>query len=175
MEKALKTVQTISKVMSILAKIAFVCTIIGAAGSLLGGISLFSVPLLGETVADIIVSETGAESVIGLGVGLIAVCIFLIGTAIALGFVCQYFKHELADGTPFTHNGAAELLRVGIISLAVPFGALIFSSAVAAFSGASNAISLEFNATSGIAMILLSYVFSYGAHLADSKSDNEQN
>ena len=33
-----------------------------------------------------------------------------------------YFKNELADGNPFTLRGAKELMRLGILTIAIPLG-----------------------------------------------------
>lgn len=48
-----------------------------------------------------------------LGIALIYESIYLVGVAVAMGFTCNYFKHELADGTPFTHSGADLIVCAG--------------------------------------------------------------
>ena len=37
-------------------------------------------------------------------------------------FAACYFKKELKAGTPFTLSGAKELLRLGILTVAIPLG-----------------------------------------------------
>ncbi len=171
--ESLGTVQKIVKVLYIICKIIFICAIVGAAGSLVGSLALFIVPILGEWVVDLIVAGAEVESVVQLAVGLLAESIFLCGEIVAVGYVCTYLKNELADGTPFTKRGAKELLKVGIISLAVPMGSLMIASIVAAIGGAQDILSGGYNMLGGIVMILLSFVFNYGADLEES-SKNEQ-
>lgn len=166
--KSLKTVQTIAKVLSILAKIGFIFTIIGAAGSLIGGGAMLAVPYLGEDIVKLIVSEMGDTNATELGIALISESIYLIGVAIAMGFTCSYFKKELADGTPFTHIGADKLKKVGIINLVAPFGTYCISVGILAMTDISESIlSNQYEVVTGVAMILLSFVFHYGADLLE--------
>ncbi len=173
--KSLKTVQTISKVLSILATIAFVFTIIGAAGSLIGGFSLFFAQFLGQDIVDMIVAETHAPNISKLAIALIAESFFLAGVAVALGFTCRYLKNELKDGTPFTYRGSRELLYTGIISIAVPAGTLLISSVITAIFGVpEDLITNNYDITSGVLMILISFIFTYGADISAQKAEPEQ-
>ncbi len=165
--KSLQNVQVIAKVLYIFSVIAFVCTIIGAVGCFIGACVMLLAPLLGEELVSLILTETGAQSIAELPAALFAVCIYLIGGIFAAWFVLRYFKHELADGTPFTHRGAKELCKTGILNLAIPFGTMILASIVIAVAGVSEGlIRVEYNATTGVAMILLSFLLHYGADLA---------
>ncbi len=172
--KSLKTVQTASKVLCIFEFISFICTIIGAAGALVGGISLLCMPYLGKDIVDMIISEAGMENTTQLGIALIAECIYMAGIAVAMGFTHEYFKHELEDGTPFTYSGAKKLFRTGIINIAVPLGAFIVSSMISVFVNTNeSALSNELSITSGIAMILFSFVFKYGADVLNKSDENQ--
>ncbi len=182
--KSLETVQKISKVLSILSIIAFVFTIIGAVGTLVGGIALMLLPGvlnasgLGDDFMELIIEGSGVESLEFLGIELIGTLFIVIAEAVVAFFVCRYFKNELADGTPFTYRGAKELLYLGIISLAVPFGGMIISSTINAVFLIKSNISNQFDITLGVVMILLSFVFKYGAELnekkqAESNTENE--
>ncbi len=42
----------------------------------------------------------------------------------------NYFAHELNTGTPFTQDGAKELLRLGILTICTPLGCLILAEIV---------------------------------------------
>ena len=42
--------------------------------------------------------------------------------AVLAKFAVCYFKKELKAGTPFTLSGAKELLRLGILTVAIPLG-----------------------------------------------------
>ncbi len=170
--KSLKTVQTIAKVLSILAKIGFIFTIIGAAGSAVGSGALLAVPYLGENLVKLIVSEMGDTNATELGFALISESIYLVGVAIAMGFTCSYFKKELADGTPFTHSGADKLKKVGIINLVAPFGTYCISASILDMAGVPESIlSNQYEVVTGVAMILLSFVFHYGADLVEVKKE----
>lgn len=164
--KSLKTVQAIARVLRILVKIGLIFTIIGAAGALIGGIALLSTPYLGRELTGMIVSGVEAGDPTMLGIALVGESVYLAGVAVAMGFTCRYFKNELADGTPFTHRGAKELLRAGILNLAVPLGALCLCSAITAIAQIPETLlSNEYEAVSGTVMILLSFVLHYGADL----------
>ncbi len=153
----------------IITRIGFVCCIIGAAGALIGGVVLLASPAMSEELAKLIMSEMEniSVSVRDLGIGLIAESIFLIGQAVALGFSCSYYKNELLDGTPFTYEGAKKLMTTGIINLAVPFGAMCVSTGIIAMTGIEDLISIEYEITAGVAMILASCVFTYGTDVAE--------
>ena len=171
--KSLDTVQKIAKVIHIICQVLFVCAIVGAAGALIGALALFMLPILGERVVELIVSEVNVETAVQLAVGLIAESIFLCGQIVAMGYVLRYLKNELADGTPFTARGAGELLKVGIISLAVPAGALAVSAIVVAIGNAQDVISNNYDMLGGIIMILMSFVFRYGAELEEKNNNAE--
>ncbi len=170
--KSLKTVQTISKVVSIFVKIGFICTIIGAVGSLIGGIALTMAPYLREDIVALIISESGVDNLRQFGIALQAGSVYLVGVAITMGFTCDYFKKELADGTPFTHSGAEKLKKVGIINLVVPFATYCISAGINAMANISESIfSNQYAVLSGVLMILLSFVFHYGADLIERKNE----
>ena len=44
------------------------------------------------------------------------------GEAVLAKFAEAYFVHELKAGTPFTLAGAKELLRLGVLAIALPAG-----------------------------------------------------
>ncbi len=168
--KSLKTVQNIAKVRSIFVNIGYVFTIIGAVGALIGGVSLRSVPYIGEDISKLIVSEMEGADSTALGFGLIAEGVYLTGVAIGMGFTNRYFKNELKAGTPFTHDGAKELLKAGIINLAVPMGTFSMCAAILSIADCESVLSNEYDAATGIMMILLSFVFHYGADLNEKQT-----
>lgn len=185
MDKTLKTIQTISKVCKIFAEIAFVllialaCILIAAAvGVAAGNTALISVN--GSSVIDESLRQLGL-SVEYMTAGCIAGALFLIAEAVVAKFINVYFKHELKAGTPFTFEGAKEMLRLGIIALAVPVGASIVSAIVlavmSASSGIANKISIDFSLGLGLLFLALSPVLKYGAYLAqkaDTAEDRPQ-
>ena len=88
-----------------------------------------------------------------------------------LAFALHYFRTEQADGTPFTKRGADEIRRLSIRTIVLPLVAAILAATVYgvvhlpanAGSDWSNAYSL----TMGVALILASLVFRYGAELEE--------
>ncbi len=167
--KSLKSVQTIAKVLSVFAKIGFVFTVIGAACSLISGSMLVSVPMGEDEMFNLILSETGVKNTTELGVILVAESVFMVGIAISSWYLCRYYKNELADGTPFTHRGAKELLKVGVINIVVPLVALVISSLITESVDVESMLSNQYEVISGLTMIFLSYLFHYGADLVENQ------
>lgn len=132
--KSLQTIQILSKIGKVLSKIAFVFSIIGAVGCAGGMASLpfgdsgiFKIG--GVTIHGLIDNRAGIdiESLYPMMAGAMIVCI---GEVVLAKFSEKYFAHELAAGTPFTADGAKEMLRLGILTICVPLGALILSRIV---------------------------------------------
>lgn len=126
--KTLKTIQTLSKIGKILSKIIFILCIIGAAGCLVGIVSLACIPegikIGGMTIHGLI--EQSAEFSMGTLYTVMATgIIFCAGEAVLCKFAESYFKHELAAGTPFTFEGAKEMIRLGILTVCIPIATAI--------------------------------------------------
>ena len=94
-------------------------------------------------------------------------------------FAEAYFKHELADGDPFTLRGAKELLRLGILTVAIPLGTVIVSSIGVAIADNSfpeiEKLSYDGYASVGlgIMMIVASLLCRYGAEVKEEKANME--
>lgn len=83
----------------------------------------------------------------------------------------RYLTHELADGTPFTFSGASELRRLGVVTIVLPLVGLCLQAIPYTVYDLSYPNRME-NGTSvllGVALILASLVFRYGAELTRSK------
>ncbi len=167
MSKSLKTIQVIAKIGRILSLIVFVCTIIGMAGAIIGILTL----ALG--VGDITIGDLTLKSIIeneaGLSMGTLyttLACSVLLcaGEGVIAKFAEIYFKREEAAGTPFTLDGAKELFRLGIISIAVSLGtyllACICQGVMREFL--NDAVSTDFSSSTsvglGVAMMLVSVI-----------------
>lgn len=167
MSKSLKTIQVIVRIGRILSLIVFVASIIGIAGAIVGILTL----ALG--VGDITIGDLTLKSIIeneaGLSMGtlyttLACSALLCAGEGVIAKFAEIYFKREEAAGTPFTFEGAKELFRLGIISIAVSFGAfllacicqgimvVIFKDAVSTDFSSSTSIGL------GVAMMIVSVI-----------------
>ena len=183
MEKTLKTIQTLSKVGKILSKIVFIFSIIGIVGCLAGIICLAagldgSVKIDGVTIHSIIEKE--ADTTVGnlyasLAVGLVlSVC-----ECILARFAEQYFKHELKAGTPFTLDGAAELKRLGILSISLALGGSVLAAIVHtvmehAMEGVEEFKGGDVGSISlGIMFLVMSLVLRYGTERIEKTNRQE--
>lgn len=132
--KSLNTIQKLSKLGRVLSKIAFIFSVIGFCGCIAGLISLrfgngSLLKLGGVTLHGLISAEYG-YNIKSIGAALSGWLIVCAGEAVLAKFAEQYFKNELRAGTPFTLAGSKELLRLGILTLAIPTGCAVLSSIV---------------------------------------------
>ena len=177
--KTLDTIQALSKIGKILSTIVFVCCIIGAAGCILGMLCLpiadsGILKIGGVTIHGIIANRADMElnALYPMLLGALIVCA---GQAVTAKFAERYFHHELAAGTPFTQAGAKELLRLGILTICVPLGCLIFaqifSSILAELIGCGEALKLDGDGsvTLGVMFLVASLLCRYGAETNTEK------
>lgn len=173
--KARKILQTLAKIGKIFSKIVSICSLIGAIFCAVGLVMLpFGeagvLKLGGVSIYGLIVNRTGValESLYPVLAAVLLVCA---GQVVTARFAWQYFRHELQAGTPFTPDGAKELLRLGIVTACVPLGAQIasqiVSSILAQLVGIEETYPLESGSSVGlgIALIVMSLLCQYGASL----------
>lgn len=178
MSNTLDTVQKFFKAGKIVTTIGFVCSIAGAAGCIIGAIVLKAAGIDSE-ITEMVMSTDGMNFETAFA-SCIAGLIVCAGAIAASYFGRKYFKNELEAGTPFTFEGAQEIRRLGIITIAVPLGAEILSSIVyeimaAVMNGVGESqVAGDASVVLGIVLIGLSFVFKYGAELREGKTD-EQN
>ena len=170
--KTLNTIQTLSKIGKILSVIIFVFCIVGfcfcVAGiiCLAAGVEAFK---LGEITVKSLIAEQAEASVPTLYAAMVVGLLYCAGEAVVCKFAEAYFKHELADGQPFTLRGAKEMLRLGILTIVIPLGVSILGSiGVAVAKNATEEVGkLSFSGYTsvglGIALIITSLIFRYGA------------
>lgn len=182
MSNTLKTIQVLHKIGKILSKIAFVCAIVGAVGCLAGIICLAcgaegAFKLGGVTIHSIIVGETGMTTDQMIST-LVVWTILSAADAVLARFAGRYFKNELTAGTPFTLAGAKELLRLGILTIALPLGSYIAAAIVNGILAAFLSGTWETHVDQGgaimlgVMFIVLSVILKYGAEL-EGKKENE--
>lgn len=175
MEKSLKIVQTFAKIAQIICKVLFILLVV------VGSICLACIPLM-------VFSNSGDLSVFFMefnGVSLnlkggifilVIVSIVMAAAAVIAKFYEIYFKNVVRAGTPFTHAGAKEMMRVGIIDLAVSLGVSLFVSLAfeIAMNGALGSAEAEISITSsaGFAFILISFLLRYGADVLAAKASD---
>lgn len=181
--KTLKALRVIAKIAEILSRIAFVCCIVVAASCLVGIVCLLvGAPILrvsGITIESLL--KTQANLSIGtLTAAMASVAILSAGSGVEAGFAAHYFKRAQADGTPFCLEGAKELFRLGILSIAIPFGSMILAQIVQAVLtlGMQNIEPLSLNFGSsisiGVLYLVMSLICRYGTELLAKKDAAEE-
>lgn len=172
MSKSLNTVQKICKVCKVLAEIAFVLFVVIVAlmlaAAIFTGTGNFDALLLsGGVVLDDMLQQTGVTQDYMVAV-FVCLTIIIAAEAVVAKFINVYFKHELKAGTPFTFEGAKEMLRLGIITIAVPVGASVISAiyltVVTADSGDWN-FSVKISLGMGLMFLALSPLLKHGTEL----------
>ena len=155
--KSLQTIQKTFRVFQILAKIAFVFSIVGASLCAVGvlcsivwytGGQVFS--LFGEPITFF----AGRKDMNQVMAVLLSDLVYLTVDAILLTFVGQYFKTEQAEGTPFTE------IYMPIVSVVI---ASVITACLRAEQGGD--VSNLPSVVTGIVLILASLIFRYGAEL----------
>ncbi len=173
MSKSLKTVQTVCKVCMVLAEIAFVLFVVIVALMLAAAIftgtgNFDALVSSGALILDDAIMYSGAaqEYVVAICV---AIIIVFSAEAVVAKFINVYFKHELKAGTPFTFEGAKEMLRLGIITIAVPAGASLAATIVfgimAVGSGLDREFNFEISLGMGLMFLALSPLLKHGTEL----------
>lgn len=168
MSKSLKAIQIIVKVAKVLATIVFVCSIIGGVGCL---VALFAFAAVQEVIIPLL-EENSVMTAADIIFTFVSGVIFCAGEAVLAKFAMVYCEHELQAGTPFTYDGAKEVLRLGILSLAIPAGiSLVVSVAygILTLIYPDMLVTMEnsFSMTTGLALLAASVVFRYGAELSE--------
>lgn len=173
MSKSLKTVQTICKVCKVLAEIAFVMFVVIVALMLVAAIftgtgKMDALLSSGGVVLDEMLQQTGVTQDYMVAV-FVCLTIIIAAEAVVAKFINVYFKHELKAGTPFTFEGAKEMLRLGIITIAVPVGASLAATIVfgimAAGSGLDSEFNFEISLGMGLMFLALSPLLKHGTEL----------
>ena len=117
----LQTIQKTFRVFHVLAKIAFIFSIVGAALCAVGALCAVSGLTVGTglTVFGQPVMSFGSSGVNYALAALLSDMVILISDAVLLGFTGRYLALELTEGTPFTENGANTLRRLGSIKIEI--------------------------------------------------------
>ena len=179
MNPTLKRIQVLARIGMILSRIAFICCIIGAVGCAVG-IACFA--LAGDTVFTLggvsvhsLIENTASLSEPALYAAMATGLLFCAAEAVLSRFAVIYFRNELADGTPFTLRGAKELMRLGVLTIAIPLGtAIVCSIGIAVadnfYPGLEKLSAGEYSSAGlGIMMLVLSLFCRYGAEVTGEK------
>lgn len=183
MSKTLETIQMIFKIAKILATIAFVFSIVGAVFCLLGFFSTTAVLALPFSVGDVnihgLIEENSGMATGAIYSALSVGLITCIGQIVISYFAKTYFKHELDAGTPFTFAGAKEMLRLGILSMAIPVACMFLCGIVhgilSVTFGAIGELEMDeaFSVTMGLMFLVMSFILKHGAEIREEKNTVE--
>ena len=167
-----KTIQLLYKIARIASKIIFILCIVGfcicVAGIAAMAIGAGAVKLDGVALPDLMERSAGlsmAAIYAAAAVGAVTCAVH----AVLSKLTEIYCKNELADGEPFTLRGAKELMRLGVLTIALPLAATILCAigvgiAEHFFPGAKDAARGNYTSVGlGLGMILLSLFCRYGA------------
>ncbi len=181
--KTLNVIQTMSNIARIVCTVLYVCCIIGFCLSLVGliGLALGTegvFKLGGVTITGLIEQNADMNRPTMIATTAVAMA-FCAAQAVLLKLAQTYFKHELADGTPFTLHGSKEMLRLGIVTAAVSLGLVILCSIAVSMVGhfvpGIGEIPIDEYSSFGfgITLILLSLVCRCGAEQLENQAKTE--
>ncbi len=174
--KTLNTIQTVSKIGRILSKIVYICCIVGFIGCIVGIaavlVGMQAVRIGGATLNSILENEAGVTmgtiwTAIAVGM------IFSVGEFFLAHKAYRYFDNELSVGTPFTSDGAKELMHLGISVIWIPIvsavSAHIAQEIITQLTENAEVIALDGfdNAALGVMFIIMSLICRYGAELKE--------
>lgn len=177
--KSVRAVQTIAVIGYVVYLVAFITTIISFILSLSSGIALLAskdkMYNATQTLEEYIKAHTeGKITIYTLALFCFNASI-ISGGVIAVSFLAKrYFRHTMEVGTPFTHDGAKEMFRLGIIELIVTVGCVILTLILfGIFLGVFKDGNVRYAYLSytgpiaGLLFIIFSYVLRYGADLRE--------
>lgn len=182
---SLNTIQKLSKIGKVLSRIAFILSVIGAGGCAAGLLGLGfggGAIRLGSVTLHGLVSG-GPDGFKGVAAALSGWLVVCAGEAVLARFAEVYFKNELEAGTPFTFSGAKELLRLGILAIAISTGCAAAGSIAEGITAGLlkvEAASMDryFDGGAGIVLgvllILGGLLCRYGAELREAGSGSEK-
>lgn len=180
--KSLQTIQTLSKIGKIISKIVYICCMVGFIACAVGivAISIGGNTLISDnaTLNDVLNSEA-----VSMGTALatlIAGLLLCAGEYVVARMAYRYFDNELNAGTPFTFDGAMELMRLGIFAIGInivsAFLAQVAQSIISMVMENVEALTLEGgdSIAIGVMMIVMSLFCRYGAELLSNQTKTEQ-
>ena len=169
MSRNLEIVQKTSRVLEIISKVVSILCLVGLIGCIVGAVVLGIFHFFPEIKHEIEYrSGYGIRQLFGacLGGAVVSAAYFVVAKAHK-----DYFAMEQKAGTPFTAEGAKAFRTLGIMNIAVPVGTAIVAAIIEAIFRCWGAFRFDFSIGLGIAMILLSFVFAYGAELEEKTAD----
>ena len=172
MSKNLKVIQTTSRVLEIISKVVFILCLVGAITAMVG-VVILSVAYYFPNLVDRIQNESGRRVSQLIGDCLVGVVVSIQGIIVAKAHK-DYFAMEQKDGTPFTFEGAKAFRTLGILNIVAPVIAMVIAAVIGAICDCWDDFRLDFSMGLGLSMILLSFVFAYGAEREEGREQNEE-
>lgn len=184
--KSLKTIQVLAEIGKVLSKIAYVCSIIGliccavAAALLLFGMDIIK---LGGVTLRGMLQSTGSINYGTLWSAVSSALCLCTGELFVSRAAGRYFVRELRDGTPFTEDGAHELMQLGISAIWIPIvaqvAAQVLHAVIAEFVPGTAALEVGgFETVAlGVTFIIVSLLCASAAQLKSgqcAEADGEQ-
>lgn len=181
----LRVLQRIAQIGKGCSKIVFVCSMIGICGCVAGLLSnvfgsgkIFKIG--GVTIYGLL-ADFNAYNVKSISAVLTAWLILCVGEAVAAKAAESYFCNALAAGTPFTQAGARELRRLGIMTILIPTGSVVFAEIIQGimmgFRKETTDVWMELNfdteasVTVGVLFIVGSFLCGYGAERLEKEKN----
>lgn len=186
--KSLKTIQTLFKVGKILSRLAFMFALIGFCGCIAGLLSLKfgsgELIRIGDITLHRLLDTGTGQNTQSICAALSGWSIVCAGEGVVAKFAEIFFRNEQAAGTPFTSDCAAEIGRLGVLTIAVPTGCAvvgkIMESIADSFQTGASALGsgLYLDTTGsialGVAFLVMVVLCRYGAELREG-SENRWN
>lgn len=165
--KSLATVQKITAVLQVLSLVVMVIAFALGVCLMAGGVMLLSSNE--ETVNQIVqvLPEDFDYTIEQLGAHFLSMALTMVVHAVLFLFVYLYLRAENNDGTPFTRPGAMKLRSLGIKTIVLSIVSTLASTVVYNTYKVDQLTPADATGgiLTGVAMILLSFVFFYGADL----------
>ncbi len=180
--KTLNTIQTVSKIAGILSTVGYVCCLVGAILCAAGILSLRFIPegfKIGGMTIQGLMEASEKLTTEDLYVMMTTFLIVLAGDAVVCKIAQRYFKNEFKAGTPFTCEGAKELLCLGVCAMVIPVAASMIAQLVChiLFPGNADAFDLSYDISSsvliGALLLVMSLLCRHGAEVSQPEAAAE--
>lgn len=176
----LNTIQTLSRIGKVFSKIVYICCIVGFCGCAVGIAAMLigaeTIKLGGVTLHSILEAEAGVSTGT-IWAAIAAGMLLCIGEFFVSRMACRYFENELKAGTPFTIDGAKELLHLGISVIWIPIVSAVLArvarEVVEQFLGTVESMAQDgFDSVAlGVMFIFMSLLCKYGAECRENREN----
>lgn len=170
--KSAKALAALTKIARVLSKIIFICAIVGASLCLCALLSLLlgigTLRLHGISIHSLIQQNAGVSAGTLYAAATVG-ALLCTGAGVLAKFAELTFLHALANKTPFCRKTAKELMRLGILTVAIPLGTQTICAGVHSLFSlrfsevAPLSLSCDSSVALGVMFLILSLICSVGA------------